>query len=95
MCNLNPYYNESFVFIVEQEMLRVQSQKTTLICTVDIENTLTRGKFKSKYLIHNEQYAQSVVLYFANAKDIVYGGCVSSKKLMVIQLRLQMFETGF
>ena len=23
MCNLNPYYNESFVFIVEQEMLRV------------------------------------------------------------------------
>lgn len=94
MCNLNPYYNESFVFIVEQEMLRVQSQKTTLICTVDIENTLTRGKFKSKYLIHNE-YAQSVVLYFANAKDIVYGGCVSSKKLMVIQLRLQMFETDF
>ena len=25
MCNLNPYYNESFVFIVEQEMLRVKS----------------------------------------------------------------------
>ena len=24
MCNLNPYYNESFVFIVEQEMLRVK-----------------------------------------------------------------------
>ncbi len=24
MCNLNPYYNESFVFIVEQEMLRVR-----------------------------------------------------------------------
>ena len=23
MSNLNPYYNESFVFIVEQEMLRV------------------------------------------------------------------------
>ena len=23
MGNLNPYYNESFVFIVEQEMLRV------------------------------------------------------------------------
>ena len=25
MCNLNPYYNESFVFIVEQEMLRVRA----------------------------------------------------------------------
>ena len=24
MCNVNPYYNESFVFIVEQEMLRVR-----------------------------------------------------------------------
>ena len=30
MCNLNPYYNESFVFIVEQEMLRVGSQKISL-----------------------------------------------------------------
>ena len=30
MGNLNPYYNESFVFIVEQEMLRV------LICYVNI-----------------------------------------------------------
>ena len=25
MGNLNPYYNESFVFIVEQEMLRVNN----------------------------------------------------------------------
>jgi len=24
MANLNPYYNESFIFIVEQEMLRVK-----------------------------------------------------------------------
>ena len=27
MCNVNPYYNESFVFIVEQEMLRVRHCK--------------------------------------------------------------------
>ena len=27
MCNVNPYYNESFVFIVEQEMLRVRHFK--------------------------------------------------------------------
>ena len=33
MGNLNPYYNESFVFIVEQEMLRV--------------NTTTNNKRKS------------------------------------------------
>ena len=29
MCNVNPYYNESFVFIVEQEMLRVRHCKKT------------------------------------------------------------------
>ena len=34
MGNLNPYYNESFVFIVEQEMLRV------LICYVNIVHRL-------------------------------------------------------
>ncbi len=39
MANLNPYYNESFIFIVEQEMLRVKIQKkmafissTHLVC---------------------------------------------------------------
>jgi hypothetical protein len=26
MANLNPYYNESFIFIVEQEMLRVKAK---------------------------------------------------------------------
>lgn len=26
MANLNPYYNESFIFIVEQEMLRVMAK---------------------------------------------------------------------
>ena len=30
MCNVNPYYNESFVFIVEQEMLRVSKNKNLL-----------------------------------------------------------------
>ena len=29
MGNLNPYYNESFVFIVEQEQLRVKPDKPT------------------------------------------------------------------
>lgn len=31
MCNLNPYYNESFVFIVEQEMLRVNVTGSTIL----------------------------------------------------------------
>eukprot|EP00094_Tigriopus_californicus_P004894 TCALIF_04712-PA protein Name:"Similar to Syt1 Synaptotagmin 1 (Drosophila melanogaster)" AED:0.11 eAED:0.11 QI:457/0.81/0.75/1/0.90/0.91/12/711/456 len=31
MCNLNPYYNESFVFIVEQEMLRVKTHSKILL----------------------------------------------------------------
>ena len=30
MGNLNPYYNESFVFIVEQEQLRVNPDKSTI-----------------------------------------------------------------
>ena len=30
MGNLNPYYNESFVFLVEQEQLRVTSPQTYL-----------------------------------------------------------------
>ena len=30
MGNLNPYYNESFVFVVEQEMLRVRRALTFL-----------------------------------------------------------------
>ncbi len=29
MGNLNPYYNESFVFLVEQEQLRVKKQAWT------------------------------------------------------------------
>ena len=31
MGNLNPYYNESFVFIVEQEQLRVKPDLKNLI----------------------------------------------------------------
>jgi len=30
MANLNPYYNESFIFIVEQEMLRVNTHNQEL-----------------------------------------------------------------
>ena len=31
MGNLNPYYNESFIFIVEQEQLRVGELNSTII----------------------------------------------------------------
>lgn len=31
MANLNPYYNESFIFIVEQEMLRVKNAAIKVI----------------------------------------------------------------
>lgn len=38
MCNLNPYYNESFVFIVEQEMLRVRSYRLLYFAHEDRSN---------------------------------------------------------
>ena len=44
MCNVNPYYNESFVFIVEQEMLRVRiifSRNASSVSIVSLHFTVS------------------------------------------------------
>ena len=38
MGNLDPYYNESFVFIVEQEMLRVGTTKFWHLASFKLQN---------------------------------------------------------
>ena len=44
MGNLNPYYNESFVFIVEQEMLRVSKNKNLLQLQISLPWTTVYSK---------------------------------------------------
>ena len=41
MGNLNPYYNESFIFIVEQEQLRVGELK--LFTIIFMKNRASKG----------------------------------------------------
>jgi hypothetical protein len=43
MGNLNPYYNESFVFLVEQEQLRVKKQAWTFFVAM-IKVICEKGK---------------------------------------------------
>jgi hypothetical protein len=69
MGNLNPYYNESFVFVVEQEMLRVG-------------NRITSGLHPPSSLVHaqkfrqNEMYKPSSLLKVTNVWNLPTSGCL-------------------
>ena len=44
MGNLNPYYNESFVFLVEQEQLRVKKHTVAFIIPLQSQNNAAKKK---------------------------------------------------
>ena len=46
MGNLNPYYNESFVFLVEQEQLRVKKHTVAFIIPLQSQNNAAKKKKK-------------------------------------------------
>ena len=46
MGNLNPYYNESFVFLVEQEQLRVKKHTVAFIIPLQSQNNAAKQKKK-------------------------------------------------
>ena len=70
MGNLNPYYNESFVFIVEQEMLRVNTTTNNKRKSfpLPIKQRLLYSHYHSTHvqsqikLFHHQPFLQSISL---------------------------------
>ena len=84
MGNLNPYYNESFIFIVEQEQLRVGELK---LFTINEISSVKRRQVLKKLRILIDSFMLLQYRLYIISKSIKFIACVSFHQLSLNPLR--------